>query len=451
MDDRSRPAAQETTDTVYMRAEDAEHGLKEAERTREAPGAPPAAPGPTEPKKSPLKRAILILLAGVIAFGAYRFITRERSASEQPPERISVSQPVGAATVGRGDVRVIVNGLGAVNPLATATVKTQVNGQLTEVAFKEGQIVKKGDFLAQVDPRPFEIAKAQYEGQLARDQGLLDQARNNMQRFQSLLKQDSIARQTAEDQVYLVKQYEGALKADQALIDAQALNLVYAHIVSPIDGRIGLRLVDVGNYVQTSDSSGIAVVTQLDPISVIFTVAEDELPAILEKRAAGAQMEVSLFDRANVRRLAVGKLDTLDNQIDATTGTLKLRAIFDNPDGRLYPNQFVNAQLLVDLLKDAVTVPTTAIQRGAPGAYVYLIGADGKVSIRKVKLGPQDSGRFAVLEGLSPGDRVVVDGVDRLRDGAEISIAALDGKPVDAPRPAGAAGQHRRRSASPPP
>ena len=266
-----------------------------------------------------------------------------------------------------------------------------------------------------------------------------------------MLKQNSIARQTAEDQVFLVKQYEGSVKTDQAQIDAQKLNLIYAHIVSPIDGRVGLRLVDPGNYVQTSDT-GLAVLTQLHPISVIFTVPEDDIPEIMAQLKAGTPLEVTIYDRANINQLAVGKVTTIDNQIDTTTGTVKIRAEFDNLDDKLFPNQFVNARLLIKSLKGVVTAPLTAIQRGAPGTYVYLINADNTVTARKVKLGPQNDGMVAVTDGLAPGDRVVVDGTDRLRDGAEIFVAASDGVAVGAPPPAGDAadgkGKHRHRDHS---
>ncbi len=444
MDDRARTEADEPHDPVFLREE-----RKPGVEKRPPPG-PDA--NPTKRAGSPLRSAVLVVLAALIAYATYHFVMTERAPQTGRPHDSVAAQPVGAATIATGDIKVVVTGLGTVTPLANVTVKTQVNGQLTEVAFTEGQIVKKGDFLAQIDPRPYQLAESQYEGQLVHDQGLLDQAKTDLDRYQALLKQNSIARQTAEDQVYLVKQYEGSVKTDQAQIDTQKLNLTYARIVSPIDGRVGLRLVDAGNYVQTTDT-GIAVLTQLHPISVIFTVPEDDIPEIMAQLKAGTPLEVTIYDRANVNQLAVGKVLTIDNQIDTTTGTVKIRAEFDNLDDKLFPNQFVNAQLLIKSLKGVVAAPLTAIQRGAPGTYVYLIDADNTVSVRKVKLGPQNDGMVAVTEGLAPGDRVVVDGTDRLRDGAEVFIAASDGVAVGAPDAAksGAGsgkgkGQHRNHA-----
>jgi membrane fusion protein, multidrug efflux system len=348
-------------------------------------------------------------------------------------------QSVGAATVGPGNIRVIVNALGTVTPLATVTVQTQISGQLTEVAFTEGQLVNKGDFLAQVDARPYEIAKAQAEGQLAHDQGLLAQAQTDLKRYQILVAQNSIARQQAEDQAFLVQQDEGTVKVDQAQVDAQALNIAYCHIVSPVTGRIGLRLVDPGNYVQTSSASSIAVVTQLQPITVIFSVAEDYLPDIMPQFTAGTALQVTAFDRANIKQLATGKVSAIDSQIDTTTGMVKLRAQFDNADGALFPNQFVNMQLLLRTLTDVVTVPTVAIQRGSPngqqGSYVYVVNADDTVSVRPIAIGPTDGSMTAVNSGLAAGDHVVIDGADRLREGLHVNVSTLDGKP---PQGAGA-------------
>jgi multidrug efflux system membrane fusion protein len=364
---------------------------------------------------------ILIAIAGA-GYLIFRAFTGSQPSASASRSQQSAPQSVGAATIGKGDIRVLVNGLGTVTPIATVTVQTQIDGQLTEVAFTEGQMVKKGDFLAQIDPRPYQLLQSQYEGQLARDQGILAQARVDLDRYQKLAEQNSIARQQYEDQIYIVQQDEGTVKLDQAQVDQQKLNVIYCHIVSPVTGRIGLRLIDPGNYVQTSNSTGLAVVTQMQPITVIFPIPEDDLPDVMPQLTAGKTLEVFAYDRANVKMLAVGRVAALDSQIDTTTGTVKVRAQFDNPDNALFPNQFVNAQLLVNTLKDVVTVPTPAIQRGAPGNYVYVINSDNTVSVRTINIGPNDGPMTAVTSGLAPGDRVVVDGTDRLRDGARVIV-----------------------------
>jgi membrane fusion protein, multidrug efflux system len=389
------------------------------------------APAPEEKAKlpdtkaKPRSRLRLFVVFGILALlglGVYR-ITAVVQAPKQPsPGQQATPQPVAVATIGTGNINVVITALGAVTPIATVTVKTQVNGQLMNVGFEEGQTVKKGDFLAQIDPRPFQVAEEQWEGQLVHDQGLLDQARMDLVRYQTLAKQDSISRQTAEDQVYIAKQYEGSVRTDQAQIDAQKLNLIYAHIVSPVDGRVGIRMVDPGNYVQTTDP-GLVVVTQMHPISVIFIVPEDDIPEITAAMHAGRELQVTAYDRANITPLSVGKVVALDSQIDQTTGTVKLRANFDNLDDKLFPQQFVNARLLLKTLHGVVTVPSRAVQHGAPGTYVYVAGPDDSVSARKVELGPEDGGMFAVKSGLSAGETVVVDGADRLRDGAKVLIA----------------------------
>jgi membrane fusion protein, multidrug efflux system len=382
----------------------------------------------------------LIVLAGIAAGGYWTYrsqyatqpaSTAQRTVPQVPP------QSVGAATIGQGDIRVIVNALGTVTPIATVTVQTQINGQLLEVGFTEGQLVKKGDFLAQIDPRPYQLQQAQFEGQLAHDRGVLAQSQVDLVRYQKLAEQNSIARQQYDDQVYIVQQNEGTVKLDQAQIDQQKLNIIYCRIVSPVTGRIGLRLVDPGNYIQTTVTTGIAVVTQMQPITVIFPIPEDDLPDILPQLNAGTPLEVFAYDRANVKMLATGRVMALDSQIDTTTGTVKVRAQFDNADNALFPNQFVNAQLLVKTLHNVVTVPTAAIQRGAPGTYVYVVNADNTVSVRPIKTGPTDGPIAAVESGLSVGDRVVVDGTDRLRDGARVIIpGARSATPAAAGNPA---------------
>jgi multidrug efflux system membrane fusion protein len=365
---------------------------------------------------------LIALLLGTLAWVIFR------PQAVPPPGRGGragmggVPMPVVAVAAEKGDIAITLNALGTVTPLATVTVKTQIAGQLTQVAFQEGQLVHAGDFLAQIDPRPYQLALAQSEGQLQRDQALLKDAEVNLARYKTLITQDSIARQTLDTQDALVQQYRGTVETDQAQVNTGKLNLVYCHIVAPVTGRVGLRQVDQGNYVQTSDSNGLVVITQMQPISVLFTLPEDNLPAVMKRLHAGASLPVTAFDRAQTTQLAAGRLMTVDNQIDVTTGTIKLRAQFDNTDESLFPNQFVNARLLVDTLKDAIVIPTAAIQRGAPGTYVYLVQPDNTVTVRPIKLGPVAGERVAVVSGVEPGDKVVVDGGDKLREGAQVTL-----------------------------
>jgi multidrug efflux system membrane fusion protein len=397
-----------------------------------------------------LRTGVGLVVVALLAYGTWRVVTAPAAAPARTGRFADVAaQPVGVATVGKGDIRISFDALGTVTPLATVTVKPQISGQLIEVGFQEGQMVKKGDFLAQIDPRPYQVALEQDQGQLARDQAALNQAQSDLDRDQSMLKQNAVSRQQVDDQAFLVQQDQGTIQSDQAQIDAQKLNLDYCHIISPIDGRVGLRQVDPGNYVQTGDAAGLVVITQLHPISVIFTLPEDDLPQIQARLHGGATLPVTAFDRTGTKALATGTLSTLDNQIDTTTGTLKLRAAFDNADETLFPNQFVNARLLVDTLKDVVTVPSAAVQHGAPGAFVYLVGQDGTVSVRPITTGAVDGEMASVEMGLAPGDQVVVDGTDRLRDGAHVTIAA-GGTGTAAPAAAptddsGQAGQRHRQ------
>ena len=434
------------------------------ERTRRsndeaAPDLHPTIPAPLTKSRPGRTRFVVGLIVLIAVVGGGYLIFRSTSPSQQAGtggrnQLAGPPQSVGVATVGTGDIRVIVNALGTVTPIATVTVQTQIDGQLTEVGFTEGQNVKRGDFLAQIDPRPYQLQQAQFEGQLARDQGVLAQAQVDLVRYQKLAEQNSIARQQYEDQIYIVQQDQGLVKLDQAQVDQQKLNVIYCRIVSPVTGRIGLRLVDPGNYVQTSSTTGLAVVTQMQPITVIFPIPEDDLPDVMPQITAGTQLEVSAYDRANVKLLAVGRVAALDSQIDTTTGTVKVRAQFDNPDDALFPNQFVNARLLVKTLHDTVTVPTAAIQRGAPGSYVYVLNANNTVSVRAIGIGPNDGPMTAVNSGLSVGERVVVDGTDRLRDGARVIVPeaagqqpAATGKPApDAKPPSPGHSQNRRNS-----
>src|SRR6516165_7092989 len=390
---------------------------------------------PIDVVSKPLRRSWLWRLFGVLLvlamIGAAVWYYPRPEPQPKTGGRNQGPAPVAVATVQKGDMPVSLTGLGTVTPLATVTVKTQINGYLTEVAFREGQMVKKGDFLAQIDPRPYQVALEQAEGQLAKDQALLKNAQLDLVRYNTLVAQNSVATQTRDTQVSLVAQDQAAIKTDQAQVDAQKLNLVYAHIVSPVTGRVGLRQVDAGNYVQTSDANGIVIVTQLQPISVIFTLPEDNLPAVLKQLHTGGQLPVTAYDRTGTTELGKGHLETVDNQIDTTMGTVKLRAIFDNEQEILFPNQFVNLQLLVNTMKGVDIVPSAAIQHGAPGAFVYVIKPDQTAAVQKVKLGPGDGQHISVLEGLQPGEKVVVDGSDRLREGAKVTLAAA-GNPGDA-------------------
>jgi multidrug efflux system membrane fusion protein len=341
-------------------------------------------------------------------------------------------QAVGVATAATADMQVTDPGLGTVTSLASVTVQTQIAGILQTIGFHEGQIVHKGDFLAQIDPRPYQARLDQARGTLAHDQGLLRQAQTDEKRYATLNRQDSIGRQQFEDQQFIVQQYEGSVAADQGAIETQMVNLAFCHITSPITGRVGLRQVDAGNYVTTSLTNGIVVITQLDPISVIFTLPEDDIAAIQQQLAAGATLQAVAFDRSNSTQLATGKLETIDNEIDTTTGTVKLRALFDNPNLTLFPNQFVNIRLIVSTVHGAITVPNAALQTGAPGNFVYRVQPDSTVSVQVVKLGVADAEKTQILDGLAVGDKVVVDGADRLRDGMKVTLPG--------PTPPGAAG-----------
>jgi membrane fusion protein, multidrug efflux system len=351
-------------------------------------------------------------------------------------------QPVHVATVTQGEMPVVINSLGTVTPLASVTVKTLLNGTLQDVAFQEGQMVRKGDVLAQIDPRPYEISLRNAQGTLAKDQALLQTARLDLKRFTTLLAQDSIASQQVDTQASLVQQLEGTVKADQANVDTFRLDLTYARITAPVSGRVGLRQVDPGNYVTTSDTNGVVVITQLQPISVIFTTSEDNLAAILKPLHAGTKMSVTAYDRANTASLESGYLETIDNQIDTTTGTVKLRARFANKESMLFPNQFVNTKLLVDVIKDATIVPTPAVLNGSSGAFVYVVKPDNTVTVRNVKIGPVDGERTSIKTGLQVGERVVIDGSDRLKEGAKITIPA--DKPKAASGASGAAASGAR-------
>lgn len=345
--------------------------------------------------------------------------------------------PVGTAVAAKGDIPIVLKALGTVTPLANVTVKTQITGQLQNVFFTEGQAIKKGDQLALVDPRPYDVALQQALGTLEKDKASLANALVDLERYKKLVSQESIARQQLDTQVSLVNQLQATILTDQAGVDSAKLNLTYTRIVAPTDGRIGLRLVDPGNYVTMGDSTGICTITLMQPMSVLFTIPEDALPAVRKRLKAGAVLDVTALDRAQKETLGQGKLSTTDNQVDTTTGTVKLRAMFDNKDESLFPNQFVNVRLLVDTVKDAIVVPVAAVQRGQPGIYVYKVKADDSVTIQVIEIGATDGERIAVTKGLALGDQVVIDGVDRLRDGAKIRKPAPPGGAAPNAKPAG--------------
>lgn len=334
--------------------------------------------------------------------------------------------PVVVAPVKTANVPVNLLALGSVVPTATITVRTRINGQLLQVLYKEGQMVKKDELLAEIDPRPYQAQLTQYEGQLLRDQALLANAELDLKRYQTLWRQDSVAKQTLDTQTALVKQYQGNVKADEGLIQATKVNLIYCEITSPVDGRVGLRLVDAGNLVQTTDTTGIAVVTALNPITVIFALPEDNIPEILEQINAGQTLTVKAYDRQQNKILAIGKLLTIDNQIDPTTGTVKLRAQFDNEKNTLFPNQFVNAELLVKILPNATIVPTAAIQHGTPDSFVYVLKTDNTVTVRPVEVGVVWGEYTVIKKGVLPRQIVIVEGADKLREGARVSIAQAE-------------------------
>jgi len=328
--------------------------------------------------------------------------------------------PVVAVAARQGDMPVFLSALGTVTAFNTVTVKSRVDGQIVRVAFTEGQTVAEGDLLVEIDPRPFEVQLANAQGQMARDRAQLEVAKRTLQRNKDLLDQGIIARQMYDDQQATVGQFAGAVQIDQALIDQAQLQLTYSKVTAPISGRVGLRQVDVGNVVHANDTTGLLVITQVQPITVLFTVPEDDLRAVLDKSRAGQPLSVAAYDRAGQKQLATGMLQSTDNQIDPTTGTTKLKAVFDNTDLALFPNQFVNVRLLIDTSKNAVIVPGAAVQRGKDGTFVYVVKADQTVEVRPVVPGPSARGEAAIASGLQVGEQVVTDGVDRLRAGSAV-------------------------------
>jgi multidrug efflux system membrane fusion protein len=404
---------------------------------------------------------IVLAIAAVIVVGGY-FLARSTTPAQTGGGRFGrggpggpggLAMPVGAAEVAAGDINITLNALGTVTPLRNVTVSAQISGQLLDVKFKEGQMVQQGDVLAEIDPRPYQAALMQAEGALARDQALLANSKIDLERYQTLFKQDSIAKQQLDSQDSLVHQYEGTVKSDQAQIQTAKVNLTYTKINAPVSGRVGLRMIDPGNNVQ--NGGGIIVITQLSPIDVLFTLPEDSLPAVQKKMHAGTPLGVDVYDRSGQTKLQTGALASLDNQIDTATGTVKAKAEFANADESLFPNQFVNVRVLLDVLHDATVIPTSALQRGAGGLFVYVVATDRSVSVRQIKTGPTEGERVAVTSGLKIGETIVTDGADKLREGSKVELpgdtppaanaAQGTGQQGERPRGQGQQGQGERR------
>ena len=362
-----------------------------------------------------------LLLLGGAGYWAWQRPTAEPAAPAGKPGA-GRPFPVQAVVVKPGDIDITLAALGTVTARNTVTVKPRVDGQLVRINFREGERVKAGEVLAEIDPRPFQAQLDQVSGQLARDQALLANARLDLERYRGLLAKDSIAKQQVDVQEAQVRQYEGVVKADQALVDSAQLQLSFTKVTAPLAGRLGLRQVDVGNMVRSSDAAGLVVITQTQPIDVLFTIPSDNLSPVVSRLRAGESLTVEAFERDGKAKLASGHLQTVDNQIDTATGTVKLKAEFANADDRLFPNQFVNVRLRVETRKEALLIPLAALQRGTKGSFVYVVGPESAVSVRPVVPGPASGDVVAIEQGLSAGEQVVTDGLDKLREGAKVEV-----------------------------
>ena len=372
----------------------------------------------------------LWLLAVVLLLGVAYLIARWQTHSSAASKRESGAPPgvpVSIASARKGEMPVYLNGLGTVTPTNTVTVRSRIDGQLLKVNFQEGQFVKQGDLLAEIDPRPFQLQLDQADGQLARDQAQLGNAKVDLQRYKTLSADGVVTQQQYDTQSASVRQFEGVITADQAQIDNAKLQISYCRITAPLSGRIGLRLVDVGNMIHATDPNGLVVITQVQPIAVLFTIPEDNLSEVLKRVRAGEHLSVEAYDRSGQNKITDGRVLTVDNLIDQNTGTTRLKAIFDNKDNTLYPNQFVNIRLLVEIKKNKIIIPAVAIQRGPQGMFVYVVSKDQTVDVRPVQVGTIEGVNSSIEQGLSEGEQVVTDGVDKLRSGSKVQVSSGSG------------------------
>ncbi len=367
---------------------------------------------------------VILIVIVLLALLVWRQRSTGRPMMARGAKAPPTALPVVVHTAALGDIDIYLDGLGTVTPLATVTLRTQISGQLTKVAFTEGQMVEKGAVLATIDPRPYQAALEQYQGQLRQAQAQLAEARIDLSRYETLSEQDSIAKQQVDSARALVTQYEGLVQTGQANVDSAKLNLAYCQVIAPVAGRVGLRMVDEGNYVTPGDANGLVVLTRVKPITVIFTVPEQQMLAVASRLHSGATIPVEAFDQNQTRKLAGGTLSAIDNQVDTTTGTFRLRAVFANEDESLFPNQFVNVRMLLDTQHNVIVIPTAGIERNQLGTFVYIVKPDNTVAIHPVTLGTTEGEHVAIASGLKVGERVVVDGADRLTDGVPVTVQA---------------------------